>query len=73
MYNDRTIGTCGRCGGPVTVPIIWYAVVPPTPTCQTCGAVPRAAYGPVVDMGSPARPVPPRDGGGAAPVQYRVG
>lgn len=51
--NDRTIGTCSLCGGPVTVPSVWMGVVPPTPTCSSCGAT---AHGPVIEMARPYRP-----------------
>lgn len=44
-YN--TIGTCSICGGPVTVPTVWFEVQPPTPTCKSCGAI---AHGPVIQM-----------------------
>jgi hypothetical protein len=47
-------GTCSCCGGPVTTPTAWFGVVPPTPTCSRCGAVPVAAFGPVLPM-RPAR------------------
>lgn len=43
------IGTCGLCGGPVTVPADWHSVTPPTPTCQACGAI-AAQHGPVLPM-----------------------
>lgn len=45
-----TLGTCGRCGGRVSVPDLWYGVNAPTPTCEGCGAVPKNAYGPVIPM-----------------------
>lgn len=35
----RVIGKCSLCGGRVTVPIAWWSVVPPVPTCERCGAV----------------------------------
>lgn len=47
MYT--IIGTCSRCGGPVAVPKHWACILPPTPTCQQCGAV-AAAHGPVIPM-----------------------
>lgn len=50
MTSKRTIGTCSLCGGPVTVPTIWWSVVPPIPHCERCGAVPKQAFGPVIDM-----------------------
>ena len=46
----QTIGTCGKCGGPVQVPTMWGGSVPPQPKCAHCGAVPAAAYGPVLPM-----------------------
>ncbi len=48
---DRIVGTCGRCGGTVTVPTAWLGIVPPTPTCTSCGAV--VAQGPVLPMRDP--------------------
>ena len=46
----QTIGTCGKCGGPVQVPAMWGGSIPPQPKCAGCGAVPAAAYGPVLPM-----------------------
>lgn len=46
----NTIGTCSLCGGPVTVPTVYHSVVPPTPRCEGCGAVPVASHGPVIAM-----------------------
>lgn len=36
--NDKIVGTCGKCGGIVTVPTIWHGIYPPVPTCNSCGA-----------------------------------
>lgn len=47
--NVRTLGTCGVCGGPVVVPLIFWSVVPPKPRCAHCGRIP-VAYGPVIPM-----------------------
>jgi hypothetical protein len=47
---DRTIGTCGKCGGAVTVPAIWMGIHPPTPQCVVCKAVPKECHGPVIPM-----------------------
>lgn len=44
------IGTCSICKGPVTVPTVWYGLLPPTPTCRSCGAVPAPDHGPVIKM-----------------------
>lgn len=49
------IGSCSLCLGPVTVPMIWYGIVPPTPTCSKCGAI-AAPAGPVIPMIQPTRP-----------------
>lgn len=58
----RSIGTCGLCSGPVTVPSIWMGVYPPTPRCSHCGAIPLHAHGPRLPMQPPAPPVPqPRE------------
>jgi hypothetical protein len=50
LGNCQTIGTCSICGGPVQVPLAWWSVVPPTPTCGSCGAMQRQSFGPVIDM-----------------------
>lgn len=47
---NQTIGTCSICGGRVTVPSIWLAVIPPTPTCENCGATAAPNNGPVIPM-----------------------
>jgi hypothetical protein len=44
------IGTCSICGGDVTVPHIWHGVRPPTPTCDSCGAVKVKDKGSVIPM-----------------------
>lgn len=44
------IGTCGLCGGAVTVPDAWCGTIPPIPRCSSCGAQPKAAHGPVIEM-----------------------
>ena len=49
----NTVGTCGNCGGPVQVPLVWFGTVPPTPTCAHCGATTRANHGPVLPMHPP--------------------
>lgn len=46
---NTTVGTCSICGGRVSVPAVWHGTVPPTPTCESCGAV-KADHGPVVPM-----------------------
>lgn len=50
IMSNRTIGTCSICGGAVTTPDIWMGVVPPIPSCSSCGAIPKHAHGPVIDM-----------------------
>lgn len=50
---DRTIGTCSNCGGRVTLPEIWMGVIPPVPTCQSCGATQKQPHGPVIEMERP--------------------
>lgn len=45
--NKQTIGTCSRCGGPVTVDTVFHSIVPPVPTCEQCGAQ-AAEHGPII-------------------------
>ncbi len=47
--TNRTIGTCSICGGRVSEPVFFHSIVPPVPTCESCGAV-AASFGPVVPM-----------------------
>ena len=49
---NNTIGTCSNCGGPVTMPSM---MVNPVPSCEKCGATPKAPHGPVIPMGKPTR------------------
>lgn len=53
--NEQTVGTCGACGGPVTLPIAWWGVIPPVPTCKECGATAKPNYGPVMPMNPPQK------------------
>jgi hypothetical protein len=48
-----TVGTCGRCNGPVVVPDIWHGIHPPTPQCAHCHAIPIMAHGRVLPMREP--------------------
>lgn len=48
--NNKTIGTCSICGGPVTLPSVWLGIIPPTPTCASCGAIPAEPHGPLIPM-----------------------
>lgn len=50
----RVIGTCSICGGAVTVPALWGGILPPQPTCASCGSV-AASHGPVIKMTSAPR------------------
>lgn len=52
---NTTVGTCGRCGGRVSVPTVYMSIIPPTPACEGCGATPKSAHGPVIEMGEPRR------------------
>lgn len=49
-FGHSTVGTCSLCRGPVTVPMVWSGIIPPTPTCASCGAVKKSAYGPTIEM-----------------------
>lgn len=54
--NDLTIGTCGLCGGRVSVPSVWMGIFPPVPKCDSCGARPKRPHGPVIEMDSRVQP-----------------
>lgn len=45
----KCIGTCSLCGGEVCTPDVWAGIMPPTPTCNRCGAV-AASSGPIIPM-----------------------
>jgi len=47
--SQTTIGSCGHCGGAVTIPTLWGGVEPPIPTCKNCGSE-AAVNGPVIPM-----------------------
>lgn len=53
--STQTLGTCSICGGRVTVPLVWWGIIPPEPTCQSCGAHAKD-HGPVIDM-TPSRTI----------------
>jgi hypothetical protein len=51
FLNDKTVGTCSICGGPVVVPTFYWSTIPPVPTCSQCGATPaHPAHGPIIKM-----------------------
>lgn len=50
MPGHTIIGTCSLCNGAVSVPSIWGGIVPPTPTCNRCGATAKPNHGPVIPM-----------------------
>lgn len=59
-----TVGTCGRCNGPVVVPDVWHGIHPPTPQCAHCHAIPIESHGRVLPMREPIpRHDPHRRGG----------
>lgn len=45
----RVIGTCGLCGGQVTVPGAWFGINPPVPKCDSCHATMKHT-GPILPM-----------------------
>jgi hypothetical protein len=54
--NVKVVGKCGICGGRVVVPAVWLGVIPPTPTCEKCGAVvDDTAFLPTLPMKPKAR------------------
>ena len=44
----QVIGKCSCCGGRVVLPTAWLSVIPPVPTCESCGAT--QSSGPVIQM-----------------------
>lgn len=46
----KTIGTCGNCGGPITVPMFWGGPTPAPAHCDWCGARPKRVFGPEFEM-----------------------
>jgi hypothetical protein len=54
MYQ-QVVGRCSLCGGSVTIPTFYHSVVPPTPTCQSCGATKKNTM-PIVEMEQPSKP-----------------
>lgn len=64
----QVIGSCGRCGGPVTMPMYWGGTVPPVGTCQRCGATAKQSGSPVIDMDPPPEVRIPKLGGPVAPT-----
>lgn len=56
--NYQTIGVCSICGGEVRQFVgAWMGVIPPTPKCSKCGAIP--AGGPVIQMRPVRRQIDP--------------
>lgn len=50
-----TIGTCGNCGGRVSVPRAWMGIHPPVPRCESCGARIKNPWGEAIPMERPSR------------------
>ena len=46
----RIVGRCSICGGNVTLPTYFASIIPPVPTCQSCGATAARPELPVVPM-----------------------
>lgn len=57
--NRKVVGKCSICGGVVSVPTVIWSVVPPVPTCESCGAVmDQTANLPTVPMRPVRRSLP---------------
>ncbi len=54
-FDKTVVGTCSHCGGKVTLPNVIWSVVPPEPTCETCGAVAQKPQLPVIPMEPPPK------------------
>jgi hypothetical protein len=48
-----TIGTCGNCGGRVSVLREWSGTQPQAPSCEVCGLRAKPYYGPTIEMERP--------------------
>lgn len=48
--TKKIVGTCGNCGGNVTVPMVWHGIYPPKPSCDSCGASPKRDKAEILDM-----------------------
>ena len=44
------LGVCSLCGGPVTIPDVWFGINTPTPTCEQCGAIKKPREGRIIEM-----------------------
>lgn len=53
MFNKTIVGTCSLCGGCVSLPSVFWSVIPPTPTCEGCGATAKSDHGPIIPMSPP--------------------
>ncbi len=70
--STTTVGSCSICGGRVSVPLVWWGVVPPIPQCDSCGAVEASPHGPVIQM-QPRAPTFTTTGTGMRPFQHPDG
>ena len=52
----RVLGVCSQCGGFVAMPESWRGIVPPLPTCDSCGATVRLPVLPTEGGRTPTRP-----------------
>jgi len=58
FHDENVVGTCGKCGGPIVVPIYWVSSVGNNEKiasyCKDCGRTPKKVmhptWGPVIEM-----------------------
>ncbi len=55
MFSKTIVGTCSLCGGCVSVPKLFWSVISPTPTCESCGATAKPNHGPIIPMSPPTK------------------
>lgn len=49
--NKTVIGVCNLCGGKVSTRLVWHGIIPPPPTCESCGAT-------IAQFATPMGPLP---------------
>jgi hypothetical protein len=52
--SEKAIGKCSLCGGVVTMHYgLWMSIIPPAPTCSSCGATKSDVPENIIPMANP--------------------